>query len=82
MGNRILTAYVIIDGLFAVTGAIMLGFSIIVLQTCFNPPTEGEQAARDLLYQRFPLQGAWKTGHGLMSSLGLTRTQLALPTPS
>ena len=82
MGNRILTAYVVIDGLFAVTGAIMLGFSVIVLQTCFNPPTEGEQAARDLLYQRFPLQGARKTGHGVTSLSRLTQTQLALPTPS
>lgn len=82
MGNRILTAYVAIDGLFAVTGAIMLAFSVIVLQTCFNPPTDGEQAARDLLYQRFPLQGAWKAGHGATRSSGLTRTQLALPTPS
>lgn len=46
------------DGLFAITGAIMMGFSVTVLNTCFDPPTEGEGAARDLLYRRFPLQGA------------------------
>lgn len=57
MVNKVLAAFVAIDGLFAVMGAILMGFSVIVLNTCFNPPTEGVEAARDLLYQRFPLTG-------------------------
>lgn len=55
MGNKVLGAFVLIDFLFAVMGAIMMGFSVIVLQTCFDPPKDGGEAARDLLYQRFPL---------------------------
>ncbi|KAI1399883.1 hypothetical protein F4819DRAFT_394344 [Hypoxylon fuscum] len=54
MVNKVLGAFVAIDGLFVAMGAIMMGFSIIVQQTCFNTPSEGNEAARDLLYQRFP----------------------------
>lgn len=57
MVNKILAAFVAADGLFAVTGALMLGFAIIVQQTCFDPPSEGENAARDLLYRDFPFTG-------------------------
>ncbi|KAI1779375.1 hypothetical protein F4818DRAFT_248457 [Hypoxylon cercidicola] len=54
MVNKVLTAFVVMDGMFVSMGAIMLGFSIIVQQTCFDTPTEGNEAARDLLYQKFP----------------------------
>ncbi|KAI1140727.1 hypothetical protein F5Y05DRAFT_284246 [Hypoxylon sp. FL0543] len=54
MVNKVLAAFIGIDGLFVSMGAIMLGFSIIVQQTCFNAPTDGNEAARDLLYQKFP----------------------------
>jgi len=55
MQNKVLAAYVAVDAVFVVMGAIMLGFSIIVGNEISNPPTEGEEAARHLLYQRFPL---------------------------
>lgn len=58
MGNKVLMAYVVADGLFVVMGAIMLAFSIVVQNLMFENPTEGEQAARNLLYQRFPLTGS------------------------
>ncbi|KAI1457278.1 hypothetical protein F4805DRAFT_457842 [Annulohypoxylon moriforme] len=54
MVNKVLAAFVVTDGLFVSMGAIMLGFSIIVQQTCFNTPNDGNEAARNLLYQRFP----------------------------
>ncbi|XXH05880.1 hypothetical protein Hte_012321 [Hypoxylon texense] len=54
MVNKVLAAFVVMDGMFVSMGAIMLGFSIIVQQTCFDTPTEGNEAARDLLYQKFP----------------------------
>ncbi|KAI5921890.1 hypothetical protein F4810DRAFT_702088 [Camillea tinctor] len=54
MVNKVLAAFIAVDGLFVSMGAIMLGFSVIVQQTCFDTPTEGMEAARDLLYQRFP----------------------------
>ncbi|KAI1103673.1 hypothetical protein F4804DRAFT_224502 [Jackrogersella minutella] len=54
MVNKVLAAFIAADGLFVSMGAIMLGFSIIVQQTCFDAPKDGNEAARDLLYQRFP----------------------------
>jgi hypothetical protein len=62
MVNKVLAAFVAIDFLYAITGAIVTGFSVIVLNTCFNVPTEGEEAARDLLYRRFPLQAGIANG--------------------
>jgi hypothetical protein len=58
MGNSVTLAYVAADGLFVAMGAIMLGFSIVVQNTNMEVPTDGTQAARNLLYQRFPLTGA------------------------
>ena len=57
MPNKVLLAFIGADILFAVAGAIMMAFSVIVQNTCFAPPTEGEQAARHLMYQKFPLTG-------------------------
>ncbi len=57
MVNKVLAAFIGIDVIFAVTGALIVGFSVIVQNTCFDPPTGGTEAARDLLYQQFPLSG-------------------------
>lgn len=57
MVNKVLGAFVGIDILFAATGALILGFSVIVKNTCFDPPNDGNMAARDLLYQQFPFSG-------------------------
>jgi hypothetical protein len=57
MGNKILMAFVAADILFLISGAIQLGFSIIVQNTMNNVANDGETLARNLLYQRFPLQG-------------------------
>ncbi|KAI0379136.1 hypothetical protein F5Y04DRAFT_260516 [Hypomontagnella monticulosa] len=54
MVNKVMAAFIGADGLFVSMGAIMLGFSIIVQQTCFDTPVDGNDAARDLLYRRFP----------------------------
>jgi len=53
--NKVQLAYVIADGLFLLMGVFMLAFSVIVQNIQFEVPTEGRQAARNLLYQRFPL---------------------------
>ncbi|KAJ9155607.1 Tetraspanin [Pleurostoma richardsiae] len=55
MGNKVLYAYVAADALFVIMAAIMLGFSVIVSRTKNEVPTEGGQAARNLLYRQFPL---------------------------
>jgi hypothetical protein len=57
MVNKVLAAYIGIDIIFAATGALILGFSVIVKNTCFDAPTDGNEAARDLLYQQFPFSG-------------------------
>ncbi len=57
MANKVLIAYVAADALFVVMGAIMLGFSVIVQNEIAQTPKDGTQAARHLLYSRFPLTG-------------------------
>lgn len=57
MVNKVLAAFLVMDGLFVSMGAIMLGFCVIVRQTAFDVPTEGREAARDLLYRTFPFNG-------------------------
>lgn len=57
MVNKVLGAYVAADFLFVATGAILVGFSVIVQNIMFETPTEGGQAVRNLLYQEFPLTG-------------------------
>ncbi|RYP68300.1 hypothetical protein DL770_008463 [Monosporascus sp. CRB-9-2] len=54
MVNKVLAAFLVTDGLFVAMGAIMLGFCAIVRNGAFNDPTEGREAARNLLYQSFP----------------------------
>lgn len=55
--SKVLLAYVVADGLFLLMGIFMIAFSVIVQNIQFEVPTEGQQAARNLLYQRFPLTG-------------------------
>jgi hypothetical protein len=57
MANKVLLAYAVIDAVFVISGAIMLGFCVIVQGTMFNTPTDGQGAAINLLYQEFPLTG-------------------------
>ena len=57
MRDKVLLSYIIIDALFVITGAIMVGFCVIIKNSMFATPTSGDQAARDLLYQQFPLNG-------------------------
>ncbi|KAK8048690.1 hypothetical protein PG994_010420 [Apiospora phragmitis] len=79
MVNKIMGAFMAADGLFAITGAIMMGFSVTVLNTCFDPPTEGEGAARDLLYRRFPLQAGIANAVMVFVNFALTLPALATP---
>ncbi|KAI3320792.1 tetraspanin [Xylariaceae sp. AK1471] len=80
MVNKVLAAFVGIDILFAATGALILGFSIIVQKTCFNPPVDGNEAARDLLYQQFPFSAG--IGNGIFTFVAFASTLPALATNS
>ncbi|KAL2016302.1 hypothetical protein VTK56DRAFT_3901 [Thermocarpiscus australiensis] len=55
MVNKVQLAYVITDGLFLLMGVFILAFSVIVQNIKDEVPSNGRQAARNLLYQRFPL---------------------------
>ncbi|SPO00020.1 probable Pls1 tetraspanin [Cephalotrichum gorgonifer] len=56
MVNKILLTTVAADLLFLAAGAAMLGFCLIVRNVMDETPAEGRQAARNLLYQKFPLE--------------------------
>ena len=57
MVSKIQLTYVVADGLFLLMGILIIGFSVIVGNIRDEVPTDGRQAARNLLYQRFPLTG-------------------------
>ncbi|KAI0395588.1 tetraspanin [Xylariaceae sp. FL0594] len=78
MVNKVLAAYIGVDILFAATGALILGFSVIVKNTCFNPPNDGNEAARDLLYQQFPFSAG--IGNGIFTFVAFAATLPALAT--
>lgn len=59
MANKVLAAFVAADILFLVTGALLIGFSLINQNTINETPTEGVQAVTRLLTQQFPLTGAF-----------------------
>ncbi|KAI1755731.1 tetraspanin [Xylaria castorea] len=80
MVNKVLAAFVGIDVLFAATGALILGFSVIVKNTCFDPPNDGNMAARDLLYQQFPFSAG--IGNGIFTFIAFACTLPALATNS
>lgn len=63
MANKVLGAYVAADLLFAITGAIIVGFCVIVQNQMFEVPTDGTTAVQNLLYQMFPLTGENPEGH-------------------
>ena len=55
MANKIQLAYLVADGLFLLMGVFILAFSVIVNSIKDEIPSNGRQAARNLLYQGFPL---------------------------
>ncbi|AEO65125.1 0d7b7104-6a15-436e-b9d0-6a9954dff562 [Thermothielavioides terrestris] len=55
MVNGVQLTYVVADGLFLLMGIFILAFSVIVGNIRNEVPTDGQQAARNLLYQGFPL---------------------------
>jgi DMSO/TMAO reductase YedYZ heme-binding membrane subunit len=56
MANKIQLVYMVSDGLFLLMGVFILAFSVIVGNIRDEEPSNGRQAARNLLYQGFPLQ--------------------------
>ncbi|KUI62571.1 hypothetical protein VP1G_09695 [Cytospora mali] len=80
MVNKVLAAYVALDFLFVATGAIMIGFCVIVKNTMFDAPTDGTQAVRNLLYQEFPLTAGIVNGLMIFAAFIFTLPAIAIPT--
>ncbi|KLU83207.1 tetraspanin [Magnaporthiopsis poae ATCC 64411] len=80
MANKILLSYVAADFLFVLMGAFMLGFSVVVQNVRDETPTEGEQAARNLLYQGFPLTAGIVNAIMIFVTFALTIPAVATPT--
>ncbi|KAL8387275.1 hypothetical protein RB595_010031 [Gaeumannomyces hyphopodioides] len=80
MANKILVSYVVADFLFVLMGAFMLGFSVVVQNVRDEVPTEGEQAARNLLYQGFPLTAGIVNAVFIFVTFALTIPAVATPT--
>lgn len=55
MPNKVFLAALAADVIFLASGALELGFSLVVSGQMFNKPQEGHEAVRNLLYQTFPL---------------------------
>ncbi|KAI1815383.1 tetraspanin [Poronia punctata] len=77
MVNKTLAAYIGLDFLFLATGAIILGFSIVVRNSCFDDELSGEnddgvEVARDLLYREFPFSAG--IGNGIFTFLAFVTT--------
>jgi hypothetical protein len=79
MENKVLLAYVIIDIVFALTGALMIGFSVIVQNTMFATPNDGQTAVINLLYQQFPLTAGIVNGVFILATFALSLPAIATP---
>ncbi|KAJ4386651.1 hypothetical protein N0V93_009549 [Gnomoniopsis smithogilvyi] len=80
MANKVLGAYVVADLLFAITGAILVGFSVIVQNKMFEVPTDGSIAVENLLYQMFPLTAGIVNGVLIFATFAITLPAIAMPT--
>ncbi|EON99047.1 putative tetraspanin protein [Phaeoacremonium minimum UCRPA7] len=80
MANKVLMAYVAADVLFVAMGAVMLGFSIIVKNSMFDAPTTGGQAARNILYQQFPLTAGIVNSIFVFVTFAATIPAITMPT--
>jgi hypothetical protein len=77
--NKTLLAYVVIDVAFALTGALMIGFSVVVQNTMLSAPTDGQDAVVNLLYQKFPLTAGIANGALILGTFALSLPAIATP---
>lgn len=66
MANKVLLAYVAADAVFVITGAILLGYSLINQNTVNEAPKEGVDAATKLLTKQFPLTGTYSSANAMV----------------
>lgn len=82
MVNKVFVATCIADALFLAAGVLELVFSLVVQSQMDNAPTDGEDATRNLLYQRFPLTAGIVNAVFILIAFVVTLPGLVMPARS
>ncbi|KAF5017261.1 hypothetical protein F66182_10832 [Fusarium sp. NRRL 66182] len=82
MVDKVFVATVIADILFLAAGIMELVFSLVVQSEMYDLPSDGEQATRNLLYQRFPLTAGIVNAVFVLVTFAVTLPGLVMPTRS
>ncbi|KAK0733632.1 hypothetical protein B0T26DRAFT_30494 [Lasiosphaeria miniovina] len=82
MVNKVLLTYAVFDFIFVAMGIVIIVFSTTVQKFQFEVPTDGKQAARNLLYQRFPFTAAIINSVGIFITFVITVPGLITPVRS
>ncbi|KAL5606345.1 hypothetical protein BROUX41_002762 [Berkeleyomyces rouxiae] len=80
MPSKVLLTAMALDFLFAATGGLMVGFSVVVKGNLRRTETTGEELARHLMYQRWPFDAAIVNGIFILLTFLLTIPGLLIPT--
>lgn len=56
MPDKVFLTALVVDGLFLATGALVLGFCLVVQSMIGSVPANGEDAVRNLIYEWLPLK--------------------------
>lgn len=78
--NRLLLATIFADVLFLASGILELAFSLVVKSHLGEVPTDGEQATRNLLHQKFPLTAGIVNAAFILVTFVATIPGLYMPT--
>lgn len=79
MVNKVFLATLVADMFFLASGALELAFSLVVRSQMNATPSDGEEATRNLLYQRFPLTAGIVNGGLILFTFVLTLPGLLSP---
>ncbi|KAM0560962.1 hypothetical protein ACHAPJ_003460 [Fusarium lateritium] len=82
MVDKIFLATVIADILFLASGVMELVFSLVVRSLMNNMPSDGVDATRNLLYQRFPLTAGIVNAVFILVTFAATLPGLVMPARS
>ena len=80
MVNKIFLTTVLADALFLGSGILVLGFSLVVRSQMDKVPSNGEEATRNLLHQRFPLTAGIVNAAFILVTFVATLPGLFMPT--
>ena len=79
MVSKVFLTVIAADFLFLVTGAIVLGFSLVTQSQMNNTPTDGKDAMRKLIAKELPLTAGIANGVFILVAFVLTLPGMWLP---